>query len=548
MQKLREFDALLESSGAALLRLRDATGIPLHLCMFSGTWKEISNDKQSSDSRARCDSIQWPVFPTPSLMQPEPFLLPVEKGLDVVGIPVGADPDSVVYAVGETPLGMRSLLQAVAVQSRQIQELKESSDLNDVRIDSFADQMLQSFEERNWLVQLTEHLALSEVNRDLSNVVQNLLPRLRAILSAEVVAFLPESDSAESGMPIIQKKNIADQTIEDFRFSEIVQRFRSQAIVQPFVTNWEQRHSTLQRIPGVSSLLIACVSRGSQLSGWLIAINVKSDAVIPSSNRNYFDDPNFSDEGFGTSEAALLRSAASILATHQHNLDLFHANRNMTVGVVRSLANAVDARDPYTHGHSHRVARLGHHLARRIGASAQVCEQVLMTGLLHDIGKIGVPDFVLLKADRLSDPEFDLIKQHPVIGCRILRHIKELEYTLDGVLHHHEAWDGSGYPDGLTGNNIPLFGRLLAVVDSFDAMTSSRPYRHGMSFEKAESILSDGAGKQWDPGLIATFMQFNEEFRGICQNRASDGHSIDLVDIDALCASTRKLNLEALLQ
>lgn len=548
MQNLRESDALLEASRMALVRLQDAIGIPLHLYLFSGAWREISDDNSRADIRVRCHSIPGSALPIPSLTQPEPFLVPLEKGLHVLGIPVGVGPESVVYAVGETLFGTNSLLRAIAVQSQQIQELQASSDLNGERIDNFADQMLKSFEEHNWLVQLTEHLEVCEVSRDLTNVVQNLLPRLRSILSAEVVAFLPESETSRFGTPIIQRQDCLNRMLDDFDFTEVVQRFRQRAIVQPFVTNWQQQTSRLQRIPGVSSLMIACVSRGSQLTGWLIAINIKSEAVLPSSKSNDPDDPGFSDMGFGTSEAALLRSAASVLATHQHNLKLFHANQSMTVGVVRSLADAVDARDPYTHGHSHRVARLGHHLARRIGASAQICEQVLMTGLLHDIGKIGVPDSVLLKADRLSDPEFDLIKQHPVIGCKILQHIKELEYTLEGVLHHHESWDGSGYPDGLAGNAIPLFGRLLAVVDSFDAMTSSRPYRHGMSFEKAERILKDGAGKQWDPILIETFLQFNSEFRGICQDRASDGHSIDLVDLNALCASTNSLKLEAMLQ
>ncbi|SFC91761.1 HAMP domain-containing protein [Bacillus sp. OV322] len=174
-----------------------------------------------------------------------------------------------------------------------------------------------------------------------------------------------------------------------------------------------------------------------------------------------------------------------------------------------TLAAALDARDPYTAGHSERVA----YYSLRIGRLARLPEAELdilhKTALLHDIGKIGVRDDVLLKDGKLTDEEFKQIKQHPVLGEKILKEIKPAESMaplLPGVRSHHERYDGRGYPDGLTGVGIPLMGRIIAIADAFDAMTSDRPYRKGMPEEKALSILAGGKGTQWDPELTTLFI------------------------------------------
>ncbi len=535
MPKSLVSDKILESSGNALFELQSAFAVPLRLYLFNGAWHQLDHHHNiTSDAALTHQWFDMSVIPCPSLNQPEPFLHSVSAGFHVVGIPVESTRSAVVYAVGESESGLDTLLRAISIQSQQIRELREESHRDSIKFDSFSDQILHSFEERSWLLQLTDHLEMCEVSRNMGDVVQNLLPRLRAILCAESVAFLPESSPGVFKAPVIETREPGNAPASHLKIPEIVAKYRSRALIQPFICNWGPQDTGPDCIRGVQSLMIACVARDSQVVGWLMALNAEPNPAMVTYLTVDKDDPKFSDIGFGTPEAGLLKSAASVLATHHHNLKLFHANRSLTVGVVRSLADAVDARDTYTHGHSDRVARLGHHLARRIGASAQTCEQLLMTGMLHDIGKIGVPDYVLLKADRLSAEEFDLIKRHPVIGHQILQHITELDYTLDGVLYHHEAWDGSGYPAGLTGKNIPLSGRLLAVVDAFDAMTSNRPYRNRMSFDKAEKILYDGAGTQWDPELVTTFLQHKDEFRNICLRPVTECQSIDMIDLNAL--------------
>ncbi len=186
---------------------------------------------------------------------------------------------------------------------------------------------------------------------------------------------------------------------------------------------------------------------------------------------------------------------------------LFQQLQETFHGTISALASAVDAKSRWTAGHSHRVTQFALQLAADLGFTEQELQQVHLSGLLHDIGKVGVPDAILDKPGPLSDEEWTTMKRHPVIGYEILKNIRQFHGPiLDGVLYHHERVDGKGYPLGLKGKDIPLIGRLLSVADGFDAMTSDRPYRAGMPVEKALQILTEGAGTQWDRELALRFV------------------------------------------
>jgi putative nucleotidyltransferase with HDIG domain len=175
--------------------------------------------------------------------------------------------------------------------------------------------------------------------------------------------------------------------------------------------------------------------------------------------------------------------------------------------VIRTLAQALEARDHYTQGHSSRVSDVAVALARELGLSREEQEILLHGCLLHDIGKINVPDAVLRKPAALSDEEFALMKKHPAIGESICRPLVFARPFLDIIRHHHERWDGRGYPDGLTGEEISLHARIAAIADAWDAMTTDRPYRAALPHPVAFSRLEEGAGTQWDPELVRQFLR-----------------------------------------
>ncbi len=172
--------------------------------------------------------------------------------------------------------------------------------------------------------------------------------------------------------------------------------------------------------------------------------------------------------------------------------------------VIVALVEAVEAKDPYTRGHTQRVAELSVLIGQDIGYSAEELKVLNQAAMLHDIGKIGIPDSVLNKPGKLTDAEFDLIKEHPARGHRIIQHARSLQREMSGVRHHHERIDGSGYPDGLKGDEIPLDARIIAVADVFDALTSHRPYRAAWSVERALNIIDQEAGSKLDPACAAS--------------------------------------------
>jgi len=188
--------------------------------------------------------------------------------------------------------------------------------------------------------------------------------------------------------------------------------------------------------------------------------------------------------------------------------------------VLFALANAVEAKDAYTEKHTERVSRYAVALGRKIGLDGDYLESLRIGGILHDIGKIGVPDHILLKPGKLDDEEFQHIKLHPLVGERICMPLRSLRYVLPGIRHHHERVDGRGYPDGLKGEEIPIEARILAIADAFDAMTTDRPYRRRMSVQEAMEELRRYAGSQWDKYLV-------EEFIGIIERG-----EVDIDDID----------------
>ena len=199
------------------------------------------------------------------------------------------------------------------------------------------------------------------------------------------------------------------------------------------------------------------------------------------------------------------------LKLQQKELDL--ANRQVEMGnqTIFAIANAVDAKDERTRAHSERVAIYSEMMARELGFDEEDCKNIRNAARMHDIGKIAIPDHILNKPGRLTDEEYVIMKSHVIRGASILEGFTLLEHVVEGARYHHERYDGKGYPEGLKGEEIPLYGRLIGVADAFDAMTSNRVYRHQMDMEYVIGEIRRGRGTQFDPVFADVMLKILEE-------------------------------------
>ncbi|MBC7230731.1 MAG: GAF domain-containing protein [Actinobacteria bacterium] len=236
-----------------------------------------------------------------------------------------------------------------------------------------------------------------------------------------------------------------------------------------------------------------------------VPLNLK-DRVIGVLNI-YTDEPH----AFTPHEINLFTSLASQAAIAIENARLFESLEEIYIEVITAMASAIDARDAYTHGHSQRVTEYAVAIAEEMGLSPAEVDIIRNASILHDVGKIGIKEEILKKPGRLSEEERREMEYHPFIGTKILHSVRLLEPVMPLVYHHHERYDGTGYPDGLRGEEIPLGARIISVADAFESMTSDRPYRKAMPVEEAMAELRYNAGRQFDPRVVEVFSRLAEE-------------------------------------
>jgi putative nucleotidyltransferase with HDIG domain len=359
-----------------------------------------------------------------------------------------------------------------------------------------------------------------EVANDPSDLWKNAVTWLADAMPAQCIAAVARRDSEGRRGSLFGDDGPAEPVqgecpLDPAELCDMMERL-GKASRRPLVLNRSHTSTPTWSYPTVRELASAPIMDGTQLEGWLIAINHSGVAAGVLSE-------------FGSSELRLLDSVSTILGVHRNNTGLFLRQGDLFAASVRALTSAIDAKDPYTHGHSERVARVAVCIAEQMGLDKDQLDTVYLGGLLHDIGKIGIDDQVLNKPGALTPEEFEHIKKHPQLGYDILRGVRQLQKILPIVLHHHESWDGTGYPHGLVGESTPLLARIAAVADAFDAMSSNRPYRQGMADEQLDEILREGASKQWDPAVIDAFFACREKIR-----RAAADETIGAVPLDPL--------------
>ncbi len=446
----------------------------------------------------------------------EPILVEQDPAQIVLGLPLGESGGRRLAATVALPDNAHDLALKLARLflndlSLRLEVNRYQDDLNTCAVQIGAD-----FEELTFLRKLADHLDMSEVSQETWHVARMLLPLLASVIQAESLVLVTARQGREGSPAAVDRPAVwvGPRWLTDAECAQFIECFRREATRHPLVRNRCEETEQGRRFPAVRKFILVTIAKGDRALGWLLAIN---HVHQPPLDGNPCNAP-LSQFEFGTVEAGLLSSVASMLATHAHNVELFREKEALLVNVVRAMVSAIDAKDPYTCGHSERVALVGRHLGQVLDLNECECERLYLAGLLHDLGKLGVPDAVLRKPDRLTEAELAQIKPHPEQGWAILQDLDQLGHLVPGVLHHHEHYDGTGYPDGLAGDAIPLPARILAVADSYDAMISDRPYRRGMPHDRVEVILREGAGTQWDPQVIQAFFSALPEVRALWQS------------------------------
>jgi putative nucleotidyltransferase with HDIG domain len=346
--------------------------------------------------------------------------------------------------------------------------------------ESLAEEVLHGYEQLNVLFEFTNQIA--EVT-DAEEVVNRLLGRLSRVLSAPVVCLHGADGSRRLYDSYTNRTEaLGDLLGLDSTLSESAERVRTEK-------------QSLVRTVGEFQVLLAGLPR----------LNDRTDVVVIVRPRSL--------QPFQSGDLMMVDSILSFGAHIVRNSELHERLRALSMESTRALVAAIDKKDHYTRGHSERVGMLAKLTGRELGLSAVDLQLIEWAALLHDVGKIGVPEAILQKAGKLTAAEYEIIKQHPQMGYDILQPIASLKDVLDGVLYHHENPDGSGYPHGLKGDQIPLFAHVIHVVDVFDALCSTRSYRPAFTVERALAILHQESGARLDPKAVEAFVTAFEGLR-----------------------------------
>ncbi|MHC4430554.1 MAG: HD domain-containing phosphohydrolase [Planctomycetota bacterium] len=373
------------------------------------------------------------------------------------------------------------------------------------QIEEVSTELSQTYEELVLLHRLSTNMKVTEAD---SNFLQMACDSLTEIVYVEGIAILLEKTvngaqqwviAAGSGLIDMDEQTAV---ILQCRLAEEIGKGKEalldSEVDSVFDYEWPRRVKNIIAVPlfgkgDAEPHFAGAAQNGNRMMGLMVAIN------------------RIGKQDFDSTDIKLFNSVAGGCAVFIENGRLFKDLKELFIGSLKALTSSIDAKDKYTHGHSERVAYISRWIAERLCETEPLEEEqihrIYLAGLLHDIGKIGIDESVLRKTGKLTDEEFSCIRKHPLIGAGILREIKQMRDVVPGALSHHERTDGKGYPDGLTGDQIPLAGKIVQLADSFDAMTSRRTYRDAMSVERAIEEIEKGLGTQFDERIGRVFLE-----------------------------------------
>lgn len=363
-------------------------------------------------------------------------------------------------------------------------------ELMEKHVEKLSTELSQCYEQIMLLYNLSTHMNLDQSN---ATYLQLACDQLTQLVQVEGIAIFLEKkmDSMKrlilsAGSGLIALDPIMADVLQMHLTAELTsgkEALLDSQVDSPFKYAWPERIRNILAVP---------VGPADKMMGFLVATNILNKA------------------DFDSTDVKLFNSVANQCAVFIENGRLFNDLKELFIGSLKALTNSIDAKDQYTRGHSERVALISRWIAEQLKETWPLSEKeihyIYLAGLLHDIGKIGVAETVLRKQGKLTDEERAVILAHPRIGASILSEIPQMREIIPGVLYHHERYDGQGYPEGLSGQDIPISARIIALADSFDAMTSRRVYRDAMSIRRALTEVEKGLGSQFDPVVARAFL------------------------------------------
>jgi len=390
------------------------------------------------------------------------------------------------YGLGDAMSGPQTAA-AFEILLERLLEKTQSCQANRTEVEALSSSLAQSYEELTLLHRISDDM---NVTQRPEVFFRRLCAELKEVLDAEKVVVLWHGTNG----PGEEIRTVASAGKTDLNEADVQLLWTRTArqgtgpegvlidsnVDGPYMYRWPER---------INSLLSVPIRRDQELKGVLAALNKTSKLDFDSTDIN------------------LLVSVANESAVYLENFRLYQDLQDLLLGSLRALTRSIDAKDPYTCGHSERVALISRRLAEQLSLNRSEIDDIYLAGLLHDVGKIGVSEAVLCKPGRLLPGEFEQITRHPAIGANILRGIKQMELVRRAALTHHERFDGTGYPQGLSGTDIPLSGRIVMLADSFDAMISERTYRRALPLETALAEIRRFSGTQFDPHLAEMFLK-----------------------------------------
>ncbi|MHC4456491.1 MAG: HD-GYP domain-containing protein [Planctomycetota bacterium] len=375
------------------------------------------------------------------------------------------------------------------------------------QIEKVSTELGQVYEELVLLHKLSTNMKVAELD---ANFMQMACDNLTDIVDVEGIAILLEKKVEDERQLVLAAGSgllDMDEQMAAVLHSRLVEQLSKgkealldSEVDSPFEFEWAEHIKNIIAVPlfGKNKTGYTSVDKTqseNSIIGLMVAIN-------------RIDKPDFD-----STDVKLFNSVANSCAVFVENGTLFRDLKELFIGSLKALTSSIDAKDQYTRGHSERVAFISRWIAERIAEKELLEEEqihkVYLAGLLHDIGKVGIDESVLRKEGRLTEKEFDHIKAHPSIGAGILREIKQMRDIVPGVLYHHERVDGKGYPEGLSGDQIPLIGKIVGLADSFDAMTSKRTYRGALTLEQTLQEIESNLGTQFDEKVGKLFIKSN---------------------------------------